>query len=269
MRIIPVVFEIDSADNPINATFLLLKKILTELRCANSTDTYFLQQFSSKGDINMKMWKLAAMVLVFGAGVSALKMCSNYPHTTENLVGLKLKEHQESTEDFDKSIQIRHNSTNPNLNKGFIKFQSGDYQGAIEDFTQAIEKNPNDAEAYSNRGAVQMGLKKYQQAIEDYNKALEINPELAEVHVNRGLVRAKLGNYKAAIADYNQSIQINPEYDNAYFNRGVAYHKLGDDNNAQADSQKLADLYKKQGAAVDSEEILNTIKQFDSNPRNK
>lgn len=145
------------------------------------------------------------------------------------------------------------------------KYQLGNYSAAVEDFNRAIKINPNDAEAYSHRGAAELGLKKYQEAISDYNKALQINPQSAELYVNRGLVYGSMGNYQKAIEDYNQSIEINSEYDNAYFNRGVAYYKLNDQKKAIADSEKLAQLYKAKGAAVDEEEILNTIKQFNSN----
>jgi tetratricopeptide (TPR) repeat protein len=231
-------------------------------------------QFSTKGDMkNMKMWKLTVTVLVFGAVASAWKISSSHiskagiynVSTSTHLKPSGTSEpsnHLTSTRDFEHSLQINPDNTNTYSKNAFKKYKYGDYQGAIENYNLALKMNSNDAESYSHRGAVKASLKKYQDAIADYDQAIKINPKSVEYYVNRGLLYASLGNYEKAIQDYNISIKINHKYDNAYFNRGVAQYKLGNKKAAIADSIILAQHYKSQGAAVDAEEIFNTMKQF-------
>ncbi|MEA5572836.1 tetratricopeptide repeat protein [Calothrix sp. UHCC 0171] len=214
----------------------------------------------------MKIWKLTVAVIAFGAVASAWKICaSNISqadiYNVSATIPLEVNRHSRLG-DFEHSLQVYPNN-NIGLKKAFNKYQSGDYAGAIADYNLAIQMNPNNAEIYSHRGAAQAGLRKHQEAIKDYKRAIQINPLSVKDYVNRGLLYASLGAYQKAITDYNQSIKINPKYDNAYFNRGVAHYKLGKQQAAARDAQILAEHYKSQGAAVDAEEIMNTMKQFD------
>ncbi|NJR14713.1 MAG: tetratricopeptide repeat protein [Calothrix sp. CSU_2_0] len=220
------------------------------------------------------MWKLTVTVLIFGAVASAWKISSIHISKADvyNVsASTRFKPSKTSelntnitiTRDFEHSLQINPNNTNSYSKNAFNEYKLGNYQGAIDNYNLALKVNPNDAEIYSHRGAAKASLKKYQDAIADYDKAIEINPESVESYVNRGLLFASLGNYEKAIQDYNISIKIDPKYDNAYFNRGVAHYKSGNKKAAIADSKILAQHYKSQGAAVDAEEILNSMKQFD------
>ncbi|PAX55911.1 tetratricopeptide repeat protein [Brunnivagina elsteri] len=222
---------------------------------------------------NMKMWKFTVTVVVFVAVASAWKISSSHIskagiYNVSTSTNLKSSESSEpttrltATGDFEHSLQINPDNTNAGSKNAFKKYKSGDYQGAIESYNLALKMNQNDAESYSHRGSAKASLKKYQDAIADYDKAIELNPKSAEFYVNRGLLYASLGDYQKAIQDYNISIKINHKYENAYFNRGVAHYKLGNKKAAVADSQILAQHYKSQGAAVDAEEIFNTMKQF-------
>ncbi len=221
----------------------------------------------------MKMWKVTVTVLVSGAVASAWKISSSHIsradiYNVSTSTHLKASETSKpsinltATRDFEHSLQINPNNTNAYSKNAFKKYKLGDYKGAIENYNLALKMNPNDAESYSHRGATKAGLKKYQDAIADYDEAIKINPKSVEFYVNRGLLYASLGDYEKAIQDYNISIKINHKYDNAYFNRGVAHYKLGNKKAAVADSKILAQHYKSQGAAVDAEEIFNTMKQF-------
>ncbi|BAZ40998.1 TPR repeat protein [Calothrix sp. NIES-4101] len=215
----------------------------------------------------MKIWKLTVAVMAFGAVASAWKICASKIsqadiYNVSVTIPLEANRHSRLG-DFEHSLQIYPNNSNIGLKKAFNKYQSGDYAGAIADYNLAIKKSPNNAEIYSHRGAAQAGLKKHQEAIKDYDRAIKINPLSVKDYVNRGLLYASVGDYRKAIVDYNQSIKINPKYDNAYFNRGVAHHKLGQQKAAARDAQILAEHYKSQGATVDAEDIMNTMKQFD------
>jgi len=123
-------------------------------------------------------------------------------------------------------ILIVQNPAEDLFNSGLAKSEAGDIQGAIADYTAAIRLNPNYAKAYNKRGII---------------------------HARN------LQDYPAAKADFDRAIAINPNYGDAYYNRARVREFLEDKPGANADYQKAAELYQKDGNTNDYQDAIKHL----------
>ena len=148
------------------------------------------------------------------------------------------------------------------LNQGLNKARQGDYREAIANFDRAIQINHNSAEIYHNRGLAHFKVGEIARAIEDFTQALRLNADYTEAYVGRGNAYRQLRDYQGAIIDYTQLLRIYPEDAKAYYNRGVSYVQIGDKKRAIEDYQKAVKLFYAQGDEVNCKRALDSLKQF-------
>lgn len=141
----------------------------------------------------MKVWKLAASILVLGTVVISPKANAQNLLTPQQLAPL-----QNSSSPSYKSVETY-------FIQGFKQIESGDYRGAIANFNQVLNIDPNNAYAYIGRGFSRFSLGSYRGAKKDFDKALEITPDIAYAHFFRGFTLVMLEDKQGGIADLKQA----------------------------------------------------------------
>lgn len=141
----------------------------------------------------MKVWKLAASILVLGTVVISPKA------NAQNLLN------PQQLSPLQNLVTPNSKDVDTYLTKGVKKLESKDFRGAIGDFNKIIEIDPNNSYAYLGRGLSRLGLASYQGAKKDFDKALEITPNMAYAHFFRGLTLVILDDRQGAIADLEKA----------------------------------------------------------------
>ncbi|GCL35943.1 TPR repeat-containing protein [Sphaerospermopsis reniformis] len=141
----------------------------------------------------MKVWKLAASILVLGTIVISPKANAQNLLTPQQLAPL-----QNSSSPSYKSVETY-------FIQGLKQIESGDYRGAIANFNQVLNIDPNNAYAYIGRGFSRFSLGSYRGAKKDFDKALEITPDIAYAHFFRGFTLVMLEDKQGGIADLKQA----------------------------------------------------------------
>ena len=75
-------------------------------------------------------------------------------------------------------------------NRGNSRISQNKLEEAIADFNKSIELAPNVTDPYLNRGTALEGLGRWDEAIADYNHILELDPNDAMAYYNRGNAKA-------------------------------------------------------------------------------
>lgn len=119
---------------------------------------------------------------------------------------------EEALADFNKSIELAPNVTDPYLNRGTALEGLGRWDEAIADYNHILELDPNDAMAYNNRGNAEAGLGKWQEAIADYQKSAEIAPNFAFARANYVLALYETGEKDKAIKEMKNIIRKYPQF---------------------------------------------------------
>ncbi|MGD1909287.1 MAG: tetratricopeptide repeat protein [Rivularia sp. (in: cyanobacteria)] len=110
-------------------------------------------------------------------------------------------------------------------NRGNSRISQNKLEEAIADFNKSIELAPNVTDPYLNRGTALEGLGRWDEAIADYNHILELDPNDAMAYNNRGNAKAGLGKWYEAIADYKKSAQKAPNFAFARANYALALYE--------------------------------------------
>jgi tetratricopeptide (TPR) repeat protein len=141
----------------------------------------------------MKLWKLAASILVLGTVVISPKANAQNLLTPQQLSPL-----QNSISPGSKNVETY-------FTQGFKQIELGDFRGAIANFNQVLNIDPNNAYAYLGRGLSRFSLGRYRGAKKDFDKALEITPDIAYAHLFRGFTLVMLEDKQGGIADLKQA----------------------------------------------------------------
>lgn len=141
----------------------------------------------------MKVWKLAASILVLGTIVISPKANAQNLLKPQQLTPLQ------------NSVNSNSQDVDTYFIQGFKKVESGDYRGAIANFNQILDIDPNNAYAYIGRGFSRFSLGSYRGAKKDFDQALEITPDIAYAHFFRGLTLVMLEDKQGGIADLKQA----------------------------------------------------------------
>lgn len=119
---------------------------------------------------------------------------------------------EQALADFNKSIELAPNVTDPYLNRGTALEGLGKWDAAIADYNRVLELDPNDAMAYNNRGNAEAGLEKWDRAIADYQKSAQIAPNFAFARANYVLALYETGEKDKAIKEMKNIIRKYPQF---------------------------------------------------------
>lgn len=123
---------------------------------------------------------------------------------------------------------------NPALwsNRGNARVSQNRLSEAIADYNESIRLSPDATDPYLNRGAALEGQGQFAAAIADYNRVLELDPKDAMAFNNRGNAKAGRGDYAGAIADYHQATLLAPNFAFARASEALMHYELGEDKEA-------------------------------------
>ncbi|WP_044291766.1 tetratricopeptide repeat protein [Rivularia sp. PCC 7116] len=141
---------------------------------------------------------------------------------------------EEALVDFNKSIELAPNVTDPYLNRGTALEGLGKWDEAIADYNHVLELDPDDAMAYNNRGNAEAGLKKWQEAIADYRKSAEIAPNFAFARANYVLALYEIGEEDKAIREMKNIIRKYPQFPDVRASLTAALWAKGEKGEAES-----------------------------------
>jgi tetratricopeptide (TPR) repeat protein len=128
-------------------------------------------------------------------------------------------------------------------NRGNARVSQNKLPEALADYNKSVELAPQVTDPYLNRGTALEGLGKWDEAIADYNKVLEIDPKDAMGYNNRGNAKAGLGEWEEAIADYKKSADIAPNFAFARANYALALYETGKKDEAIRQMRNIVRKY--------------------------
>lgn len=145
-------------------------------------------------------------------------------------------------------------------NEAAARARLADFQGAIDGYTQLLNLRPKATSVYINRAKLFALVLEYQKAIKDYDWILKYgvptptNFRFVEVYLEKGLallasgsVLKSSGDFKTAVNIATSGLSRYPSSTYLYGIRSTAYAALGKKANAEADLQKVAQIYRTSG----------------------
>ncbi len=130
-------------------------------------------------------------------------------------------------------------------NRGNSRVSQNKLNEALADYNRSVELAPNVTDPYLNRGAALEGLGKWEDAIADYNHVLELDPKDAMAYNNRGNAEAGLGKWDKAIEDYKKSADMAPTFAFARANYAIALYETGEKDEAIHQMKNILRKYPK------------------------
>ncbi len=127
-------------------------------------------------------------------------------------INFKLGELEESTNDFEKSLNMESSNI---MNLYFATFPYlylGDYERVIELTTQIIDLDPAHGNAYSRKGLAHSGLGEYDRALENLNKAIVIHTDRSNYYMERSFVYEALENSELADKDRDKACKLHEQF---------------------------------------------------------
>ena len=141
-------------------------------------------------------------------------------------------------------------------NRGNARVSQNRLSEAIADYNESIRLAPDATDPYLNRGAALEGQGEFAAAIADYNRILEIDPQDAMAFNNRGNAKAGMGDYAEAIADYHQAATIAPNFAFARVSEALMQYEIGADKEAL---RQLRAIVRKYPIFADARAALTAI----------
>ncbi len=139
---------------------------------------------------------------------------------------------------YDKSIQLKPDSSSAYNGLGWTLVKKGGPQGAVKGLlylSKGIELEPGRAYQWYVRGLAYEHLGQFDHAISDYSKAIDLQPRSAYFRWVRGVVYARRSQNKSALADFSKAVDLDPLYTDGWFWRGNAHRRLGQRDMALGD----------------------------------
>lgn len=128
-------------------------------------------------------------------------------------------------------------------NRGNIRVNENKLDEAIADFNQSIAIAPQYSDPYLNRGIAYEVKKMWQKALDDYNHVLEIDPEDPMAYNNRGNAKAGQESWQSALTDYLKAVELEPEFALARANAALMTYQVGDLESALQQMRNLVRKY--------------------------
>ena len=128
-------------------------------------------------------------------------------------------------------------------NRGNIRVNENKLDEAIDDFNQSIKIAPQYSDPYLNRGIAYEGKKMWEDALADYNRVLEIDPQDAMAYNNRGNAKAGEKSWQDALKDYLKAVELEPEFALARANAALMTYQVGDRQSALQQMRNLVRKY--------------------------
>ena len=117
---------------------------------------------------------------------------------------------KESSELFDKAVQMEPGGRKANLAIGGVLLQDRTYGKALPFFEEALKANPKDPYTLYNLGVILSGLDRTAEAADRYREALRLNPNFVQAHNNLGILLADSRHLDEAVEHFLQVIALDP-----------------------------------------------------------
>jgi tetratricopeptide (TPR) repeat protein len=140
----------------------------------------------------------------------------------------KMGDRTEARSDFEKSAQL---------------FQvQGDYRNAALSYANLISLDDRDPDFYLARGICYLKLGEYQTSISDFNKAVGLAPKMFSAYLNRGQAYYGAGDYQRSIDSYKSAQKIKSDDQQIFIGLTRAYFAKGDKSKAKKSYKEFEKL---------------------------
>lgn len=127
----------------------------------------------------------------------------NYRGTMRTLLG----NHDEATQDFDKSIELDPSLTQTYIKRASIFLELGDPTKADEEFVKALEQDKNDPDVYYHRAQAHFIKGDLSEAQKDYQKSIDLDKDFIFSHIQLGVTQYKMGSIASSMATFRRCIK--------------------------------------------------------------
>ena len=142
---------------------------------------------------------------------------------------------------FDEALEVLPGYSDPQNNRGVVKFRKGDISGAQEIWEKLAVKDPGYAIVSYNLSLVQIHLKQYDAAIRLLERALKADRKLVEAQVRLGVIRLERGEKTKGLDLLHKAYSIAPTHPDAWSFYAYALVENGDTSGAIAVLEKNSD----------------------------
>jgi tetratricopeptide (TPR) repeat protein len=153
-----------------------------------------------------------------------------------------LSSHEKAVKSYDKALELKPDYHYAWRNRGYSLSNLGRYEEAIESYEKAIEIKPDDYYSWHNLGNLLRNSGRHEEAITSYGMAIDVKPNYHYSWDNRGDSLRNLGRHEEAIASYEKALEIQPDYHYAWSNRGNLLRDLGRHEEAIASYEKVIEF---------------------------
>lgn len=153
------------------------------------------------------------------------------PNEPDALYGLSALAHHSGHPDslalIERSLAIRPNFADAQLNYGNMLQNAGRLPEAVNAFRRAMALDPQMPEAYNSLGSAMLELGRPDDAVAAYEVAVRLRPGSAMMMSNLGNAYFDAGRVDDAIASHRRAIAIDPQYAEGHNNLTVGLQELG------------------------------------------
>jgi tetratricopeptide (TPR) repeat protein len=155
------------------------------------------------------------------------------PDSPEALLGRgyahsKMGDKAQARSDFEKSAQL---------------FQvQGDYRNAALSYANLISLDDRNPDFYLARGICYLKLGEYQTSVSDFNKAVELDPKMFSGYLNLGQAYYGAGDYQRSIDSYKSAQKIKSDDQQVFIGLTKAYFAKGDKSKAKKSYKEFEKL---------------------------
>ena len=125
-----------------------------------------------------------------------------------------------------RSVAIKPDSFDANLNLGACYFQLGKTSLAERQTLEALKINPHSAKANNNLAIMLEVQGKLEEAILAYKASIEAKPDQPGIMMNLGAIYLRLGRVKSALATYRSAARLSPTSAKPYEQMGVCLFRM-------------------------------------------
>jgi protein O-mannosyl-transferase len=140
---------------------------------------------------------------------------------------VKLGEHQEACDCFEKAVTLLPKSAIHQANYGSALYELGEYDKAEKHLLEAIRIKPDDQFSLQCLGNIMLDRGRIAEAIQYCEKAVRIAPTYAEVRMSLVAALIEAGQLERAIQECKSTLKNHPGFAIANLNMAIALKQLG------------------------------------------
>ena len=148
----------------------------------------------------------------------------------------------ECREDTTRALELDPQLWSVYRERGLCAILAGDNEAGIADMELYLDNDPDDMDTWYNLGIGYRQVGRLEDALEAYGRVLESDPGYYQAMINSASIFISQGKFDEAVVTYTRALSFG-EIPAAYLGRGDAYLALGQFDEAEADFERVIELF--------------------------